>query len=111
MLISTLDLEAKALRAFREEPETESDSEDEGADARLRREKRRLQAEGGAKELELESYSGCFSESGRRGRALDAGAARLQYMGGEKERGGKKKNKKENGCIERLLRMSESRNS
>jgi hypothetical protein len=32
-------------------------------------------------------------------------------MGGEKERGGKKRNKKDQGCFERLLRMSESRNS
>ena len=41
----------------------------------------------------------------------DKGSSRIQHMGGEKERSGKKRNKKEQGCFERLLRMSESRNS
>ena len=52
MLISTLKLEAKALKAFREDPETDSELEDEltvNSEA---------QAEGGSQEIELESVSG-----------------------------------------------------
>lgn len=47
MLISVLRLEAKALKAFREDPETESEEEDENAS------KAPNNAEGGSKEIEL----------------------------------------------------------
>ena len=52
MLISTLNLEAKALKAFREDPETDSEFEDE-LNARSQ-----VQAEGGSGDVELESFSG-----------------------------------------------------
>ena len=52
MLISTLNLEAKALKAFREDPETDSELEDEAiADSQV-------QAEGGSQEVELGRLSG-----------------------------------------------------
>jgi hypothetical protein len=56
MLISTLRLEAKALKAFREEPESDSDFEDEldGDD--------QGQREGGAREIELGTLSGRSSD-------------------------------------------------
>lgn len=50
MLIATLKLEAKALKAFKEDPETESETEDESTPL-----PRQMQNEGGAKDIELSS--------------------------------------------------------
>lgn len=107
MLISTLRLEAKALKAFREDPETSSDSEeDEAAHS-----DRQSQAEGGTIELGNIDHHSADNASSKMSSKYHQGSSKMQYMGGEKERSGKKRNKKEQGCFERLLRMSESRNS
>lgn len=106
MLIGTLNLEAQALRAFREDSETESELEEEPQISET------VQAEGGGQEIELAGSGGRTVGNRQQARPKqDRSATRLQYLGGEKERGGKRKNKKEQGCFEKLLRMSESRNS
>ena len=88
MLISTLRLEGKALKAFRAEPETETEDED-GFDLAGNAPSR-----GVREEIELGSYQS-RSTDGNRGEVDSGRASGLQYMGGEKERGGKKRSKKE----------------
>ena len=56
MLTSTLNLEAKALKAFREDPETDSDFEDDVSVSSG------VRAEGGSKEVELENFSSRSSD-------------------------------------------------
>ena len=88
MLISTLNLEAKALKAFREDSETESDQEDD----LNQRPNARSNARDG--EIQLSEYQSRLSDGYTDG--ADSGrASKLQYMGGEKERSGKKRNKKD----------------
>lgn len=63
-------------------------------------------------EIELGRFqSGTGSESNLEDPEGSSRGSRMQYMGGEKERRGKKSGKKDQGCFERLLRMSENRNS
>ena len=88
MLISTLRSEAKALKAFREEPESETEDED-GFDLA-----ENAPSRGARGEIGLGSYQS-HSADGNRDHADSGRASGLQYMGGEKERGGKKRSKKE----------------